>query len=38
MRSQSLRGTDAPTAERADAVDRSASLDRAATDLTNAGV
>ena len=33
----SLRGTDAPTAELADAADRSASLDRAATDLTNAG-
>ena len=32
----SLRGTDAPTAERA-AADRSASLDRAATDLANGG-
>ena len=33
----SLRGTDAPTAERAAAEDRSASLDRAATDLANGG-
>ncbi|MBZ2080089.1 YSIRK-type signal peptide-containing protein, partial [Streptococcus parasanguinis] len=33
----SLRGTDAPTAELADAADRSASLDRAATDLANGG-
>ena len=33
----SLRGTDAPTAELADASDRSASLDRAATDLANGG-
>ena len=33
----SLRGTDAPTAELAAAADRSASLDRAATDLANGG-
>ena len=33
----SLRGTEAPAAELAAAADRSATLDRAATDLTNAG-
>ncbi|WP_417775042.1 Spy0128 family protein, partial [Streptococcus sp.] len=33
----SLRGTDAPTAELAATEDRSATLDRAATDMTNGG-
>ena len=37
MKPTSLRGTDAPTAELAAAADRSASLDRAATDLANGG-